>query len=137
MDRICPTRTVGGHLFRFFRNVVFVWLKIIIKRWANSVQRGQGEGKKSKKKGIKWTGEEQCLACFLFCFLGEWTTEGEDNRRSGQHEWRTAGWECGKRSVRGEREVYEEWTARRTLGGEDSHNGGHKKGQYIHLKGRF
>ena len=41
----------------------------------------------------------------MFCFLGEWTTEGEDNRRSGQHEWRTAGWECGERSVRGEREV--------------------------------
>ena len=53
---------------------------------------------------------------------------GADNRRRGQREERTAGvadsWECGGRLVRGQREVYEERTARRTSGGEDSHNGG-------------
>ena len=31
----------------------------------------------------------------------------------------------------------EKRTARRTTGGEDSHNGGHQKGQYLNLKGRF
>ena len=30
----------------------------------------------------------------------------------------------------------EKRTARRTTGGEDSHNGGHQKGQYLNLKGR-
>ena len=51
----------------------------------------------------------------------ERTPEGEDNGRSGQHEWLTAGSVDG----RGQREVHEEWTARRTTGGEDSHNGGY------------
>ena len=58
------------------------------------------------------------------CFIG-----GADNRRRGQREERTArvvdSWECGERLVRGQREVHEEWTARSTVGGEDSHNGGH------------
>ena len=31
----------------------------------------------------------------------------------------------------------EKRTARRTTGGEDSHNGGHQKGQYLNLKVRF
>ena len=31
----------------------------------------------------------------------------------------------------------EKRTARMTTGGEDSHNGGHQKGQYLNLKGRF
>ena len=65
---------------------------------------------------------------FLFCFLG-----GADNSRRGQREERTAGvvdsWECGGRRelqfVRGQREVYEELTARMTTGGEESHNGGY------------
>ena len=61
---------------------------------------------------------------FLFYFIG-----GADNRRRGQREEQTAGvadsWECGGRLVRGQREVHEERTARRTSGGEDSHNGGY------------
>ena len=51
---------------------------------------------------MKWKGEGQCLLGFRFCFRG-----GADNGRI----------------VRGQREGHEEWTARRTRGGEDCHNG--------------
>ena len=54
---------------------------------------------------------------FLFCFIG-----GADNRRRGQREEWTAGVvDSEEDNGRGQREVHEEWTARRTAGGASSY----------------